>query len=1530
MENLTSRTIRSGTAETPLFSWNEACFLIRRILIIFFMLLLAGIARSQCNVYDGQGNSVNNPVWVSCSGGAYTLYVQSPNNFGYTIINWGDGTANTVVNSIIPPAYVSHTYAAAIANYTVTITDTTNNCVATGLVVMEKPVNASIQIPIGGVTQTCAPNDLIFLNSSTDVSQNTTFTWDFGDGSPILTFGSANAGETITHTYLQGTVDCVTEVILTAENYCSFGNPTEASFNPIQIYDLDDAQITASNVLLCYPDTVVHFANTTAKNCVPQGNTAQRFEYWNFGNYWGTGQDSIFEWTPFDPPAKPGYDIAYPGIGVHTVMMADSNMCGRDTAFITIQIVEAPIAGLTASADSACTGTPITFTNTSTGGNQTLINYGDGGGFLAIGATSSHSYGTAGNYTVTLVTNIVGGTQSCDDTVTIDVEVLPSPTASASLSPASGCDSLQAVFINSSFGGSIYYWDFGNGDTSTLQNPPPIMYTNEGPTQVILVVTSNNGCSASDTAIIEVFDTPLVNFGLQNFCEDALASFVDSTTVGYGGPVNSWLWSFGDTANTTSTLQNPSFIYVDSGTYTITLIAATAYCQDSVSQTIVVEAKPNAGFTPSDTVACSPFTVAFTNTSVGAVSYAWSFGDGNTSAAVSPSHTFIHSALTDTTFVVRMIAQSAFGCVDTVYDTITVLGNPAASFSSDAVLDCAPLEVNFSDSSAGAVSWLWDFGDFTGSTLQNPSKIFENQTLFITNYTVKLFVTAPNGCVDSVEQTITVYPEPLFNFQIVPDSGCSPLVVQFPVAVGAVLYNWDFGDGNTATGPNPPHTYYNNTTNSQIFTAQLIATSPFGCLDTVQGDVKVFPNPTASITPLTQAGCEPYTASFVNASTGGTTYTWDYDNGQTQTTNNISVSSTYANGTNDTLFFQPMLIATSNDGCIDTAYSEVAVYRRIDASFSVPSPACHPYNANFTDQSVNVVNWSWDFDNGQFSTQQNPNLFFLNTSNTADTFDVNLEVQNLEQCADDTTVQLVVFPKPSAIYTINNTPACHEEEVQFTNSSTQNAINQWRFGNGLPYIDNDPVIDTSVLNFTTNPITFSIQLIVENDYGCTDTTEQSMQVFPWVDAKFASIDEGCSPFDVEFTNLSSGGNLYEWQFGDGQVSFLDEPEHTFVNNDTMDVIYTVVLSVTSPYGCTDQDSFDILVHPTPKPQFTVNPAAQTYPNATVSYTNLTNDGPWSYEWKFGDGTDTVGENPTDHLYPTWGAYRVTLTASSPYCEDTISRIVLIEPPLPVAEFDTLVDECAPIAIQFFSKSEYAETFLWEFGDGATSTAENPLYTYQFPGVYTVKLTVLGPGGQIDSKEILNAIRVNPEPLANFVHTPDEVNIPLEPVTFINYSQYADGYLWNFGDGNTSEDVSPQHQYGESGEFYPWLVAYTNLGCSDTAYSEVPVRAIETGVLEVPNAFTPNPNGPSDEMYDPRAFDNEIFFPIFSGVSSSNFTLSIFNRWGELLFETHDVNQGWNGYYRNAMCVQDVYVWKVRGEYANGERFTKVGDVTLIQ
>ncbi|MEM9023823.1 MAG: PKD domain-containing protein, partial [Bacteroidota bacterium] len=328
-----------------------------------FLLLLLGIAATklsaQCDLIDGQGNDSPNPVWVSCTGGAFTLFVQSNSTFGAYSIDWGDGSAVTTGTALVPPNFVTHTYAATIDTFNLTFTS--GGCTINGLVVMEEPVNASIQIPIGGVTQICAPGDLQFTNSSTDVSGTTTCIWDFGDGSPPQVFGPGNLGQTVTHTYQQGTVDCVTQVTLTAENFCSFGNPTVASFNPVQIFDLDDAQIAASAVLLCYPDTVVHFDNVTNRNCVPQGNVQQRFEFWNFGNHWGTGQDSIIDWLPFAPPNRPGYDIAFPGIGTYTIMMVDSNMCGRDTAFITIDIVPPPTAAVAANQDTICAGENVTF-----------------------------------------------------------------------------------------------------------------------------------------------------------------------------------------------------------------------------------------------------------------------------------------------------------------------------------------------------------------------------------------------------------------------------------------------------------------------------------------------------------------------------------------------------------------------------------------------------------------------------------------------------------------------------------------------------------------------------------------------------------------------------------------------------------------------------------------------------------------------------------------------------------------------------------------------------------------------------------------------------------------------------------------------------------------------------------------------------------------------------------------------------------------------------------------------------------------
>lgn len=262
------------------------------------------MASSQClEFYDSQGILTDQPYWVSCVGTDFNLVIQSPNNIGAYTIDWGDGTPVLGGPSLVPPQTLIHLYTATVDTFIVTFTEIATGCVITGIVVLEEYTSASIQIPINSLTQICAPQSIDFLNSSTDVSETTVFTWDFGDGTQPLVFDHTNWGQIVTHTYQQGTVSCQTQVLLTATNYCNdlSGGPSTATFNPIRVWDLDTAAISASATLLCYPDTVVDFQNVSIRNCINQGNINQRYEYWNFGDYWGAGHDSIFDWTAWPP-----------------------------------------------------------------------------------------------------------------------------------------------------------------------------------------------------------------------------------------------------------------------------------------------------------------------------------------------------------------------------------------------------------------------------------------------------------------------------------------------------------------------------------------------------------------------------------------------------------------------------------------------------------------------------------------------------------------------------------------------------------------------------------------------------------------------------------------------------------------------------------------------------------------------------------------------------------------------------------------------------------------------------------------------------------------------------------------------------------------------------------------------------------------------------------------------------------------------------------------------------------------------------
>jgi PKD repeat protein len=457
---------------------------------------------------------------------------------------------------------------------------------------------------------------------------------------------------------------------------------------------------------------------------------------------------------------------------------------------------------------------------------------------------------------------------------------------------------------------------------------------------------------------------------------------------------------------------------------------------------------------------------------------------------------------------------------------------------------------------------------------------------------------------------------------------------------------------------------------------------------------------------------------------------------------------------------------------------------------------------------------------------------------------------------------------------------------------------------------------------------FNVVLVGYSSYGCTDTARQVVTVFPSVDASF-TIDpvEGCNPVTATM-QTTPGGSGYYWDFGDDYAengSYVIV--HQFQNNGTDPVTYQVTLLTTSLFGCTDTDTAEITVYPIPDVYFSASPFIQQYPAATVDFDNLTQTGSWTFEWDFGDGNTSTDFAPS-HTYAEPDEYIVTLRAISPMCSDSSRQPVTIQPAAPVAAFDPPVSGCAPLEITFVNNSEYDDRWLWDFGNGSVSSKKNPTFTYYESGNFLVTLTVYGPGGT-DSHSELVEVKQTPTAYANVAPTLVYVNdVPVKCFNMSTDTVNAT-YLWDFGDNTTSDTLEPAHVYTEPGRYDITLTVTNENECTDTyVYSYVEVEP--AGEMRFPTVFRPSQTGPADPHFRPGEDNNEIFFPgVYNQVLE--YELVIYNRWGEQIFISKDVNIGWNGWIDDTrMAEQGVYIWRVRGKYTNGQNFQDVGDITLLK
>jgi len=457
-----------------------------------------------------------------------------------------------------------------------------------------------------------------------------------------------------------------------------------------------------------------------------------------------------------------------------------------------------------------------------------------------------------------------------------------------------------------------------------------------------------------------------------------------------------------------------------------------------------------------------------------------------------------------------------------------------------------------------------------------------------------------------------------------------------------------------------------------------------------------------------------------------------------------------------------------------------------------------------------------------------------------------------------------------------------------------------------------------------------------------DTLTMTVYALPEPAIYFA-VDDPCSPVRVNFQS-DSGYLSYRWNFGDGFVqSPSRETQHTFtydyldnlviVGNDTIlqdDSVFVFTLEVESGEGCTGQVTDSITVYPVPVADFFVHPDEQDYPDTTVFLTNLTSIGNWSYLWDYGDGTRDMVKEPGQHAYSSFGDFDIWLTAYSDWCSDSIPRTVSIKPPPAIAAFDlNIVEGCPPLSVAFSNHSLYADEFVWDFGDGDSSTVVNPTHVFEDTGVNVVKLVAFGDTGT-DSTE--QSVTVYALPEARFTVSPDTISYDLEQIfQFTSNSVKAVKNLWNFGDGAEGKGVTVEHSYHGEGIFTVAHYAVSDQGCVDTLIMPDLIEVIiGEGSARFPTAMVWKGAGPSDGYWKNLSADdvNTIFHPVV--VNVKDFNMMIYSRWGNKIFESNNPDIGWDGYMSDGrLAGEGVYFYKVLITYEDGIEEILRGDITFL-
>ena len=1347
---------------------------------------------------------------------------------------------------------------------------------------------------------------------------------------------------------------------------------------PIRISNVKDVfHIGILNGLSSYSGRLVYLSDYNQLSLEAYNSTTGTNTYQ--GCYGDTVQliakgGMFYEWTPVSFLSDPYSDMpkAYPKTTTTYTVSVRSACNIADAKSVQLLISTPIIADFITDRVSACAPATITYNAEIKKTQECYWSFGNGNSnwifadTLTFDTTFTHTFSNNGTSPLVYTSQlIVKNKNNCYDTLSTPITIYPQITGGFSLPDTIGCAPLGLQFTNLSSGNTYtngFYWNFGDNSTSNLQNPFHIFY-NEGNNDttytIRLIASSPYYCADTTYQHVIVHPEIDVNYALDTIaaCENLLVRInnlsknVDSFMLDWGNGHDTSFYSF----------SQIEYLYQNTGVtpqhFSLRLFGYnTQGCADSLVGQVHIYPPAQAAFTINPTSGCDSVLINFTDASTGyGLKYFWDFGDNATSQTPSPIHRYINKDTATKLFTATLYLESTNFCRDTLSVNIPVHPYIKALFAIDTVLGCNPLSLTIFNQSVGVDSFAWDFGDNTNSdtsvasiryTYYNPNFLKDS------TYTIRLVVSNQQGCKDSFSRNVTVFSNITADFYPDTSSLCHPASFRFySNSQGASSFLWNFGDGATSTqNDSAMHSYIKNITSTPdtLTVSLFVVASNNTCTASKDSFIVVYPYTEARFTFDDYIDCSPFLQKFNNTSFGNTnTYSWYVNNSLIQVYNDTTTFiHTFTNPSDtDVLKYIVRLEAINNEGCTHSFEDTIAVYPIPKARFGI-TPAdtgCHPLWVQFVDSSFFSWNYRWIFGNGIESSEQEPGHLYKNFSNDKDTIYTVKLIISADNCSDSLSRQIKVFANPKAAFTVDSTASCPPLTLNISNSSTiTSGSYYWSFGDGDDStITNNNPLEHMYDNTGSFIAYYKINLQATTDKGCKDSTYTIIQIYPRVTADFSYDSAGCSPFDVVFTNLSTNADHYNWTLGNGSQSSVINPPQRYYNRSDHDSTYAIKLKARSLYGCEDSITKYLTVFPRPEVDFSASPISQQYVEyPIVTFTNKTKYNPvWDFYWKFGDGqTSTSSAFTLDHEYHIWGPNNnnnylyIMLTASNklhPQCKDSLRAEIRIIPPMP--EVSIQIDKgegCAPLEVTFSAITRYAykTSTQWNFDDGTTFTGDTVItHTFTEDGIFNVLVTVTGDGGNNQAYQFVYSFR---QPIIDFDVDPKALMLPNANMQCFNNTRYATSYLWLFGDGNNSTTEEPAYTYTSAGVFDVTLIAQSEEGCVDSLTKKALITVENPGVVNLPNAFRPGTH--TGGHFDPSSDQVDVFRPILERVLETHYLFQIFNRWGEMLFETTDVHVGWDGYYDNKLCKQDVYVYRIKGKYFNGRSFDKTGTVTLIR